>query len=205
MKIRFFAGVFALLIMTIIACNRDYATIRQRELASGVRNDSLFMGLYLGMPRSEFYTHCHDMNQQGLVTSGSENTSVLYVMEGYRQPINIDFYPDFSNDKIYNMKIWMQYQTWAPWNKEYFAENLVPDALAILEKWCGGSSFVKQRSPEGRPFWAKVQGNREITLRILDERRLRADITDISVTPQPNPSTAGQPTAPRPIWEQQAK
>ena len=127
-----------------------------------------------------------------------------YVQEGYRQPINVNFYPDFSGDKIYNMKVWLDYQTWAPWNKEYYAETLVPDALSILEKWYG-PGFIKQRSAEGRPFWAKVAGNREVTLRILDERRLRADITDISVTPQPNPSAAGQPTGPRPIWEKYKK
>ncbi|MCY7328646.1 MAG: hypothetical protein LH618_08870 [Saprospiraceae bacterium] len=204
MYLRFFIGVFALLLTTMMACERDYTDLRQRELASGVRNDSIFMGLYFGMPRSAFYVHCHEMNQQGLVTNGTENISVLYMMSGYRQPIEVNFYPDFSEDKIYNMKVWMNYQTWAPWNKEYYAERLVPDALAILEKWYG-SGFVKQRNQKGQPTWAKVNGNREVILRILDERRLRVDITDISVQPKPNPSTAGQPTGPRPLWEKQAK
>ena len=204
MNLRFFIGVFAISMMTLMACEKDYAALRQRELASGIRHDSIIMGMYFGMPRAEFYRHCHEMNQQGLVTNGAENTSVLYVMPGYRQPIDVNFYPDFSDDKIYNMKVWMSYQTWAPWNKEYYAEMLVPDALSILEKWYG-PGFVKQRNEKGRPFWAKVDGNREVILRILDERRLRVDITDISVQPKPNPSTAGQPTGPRPVWEKQAK
>ena len=204
MSFRFCIGVFALLMMTMAACDQDYAALRQRELASGVRNDSIFMGMYFGMPRSEFYRHCFELNKQGLVTNGAQNTSVLYVMPGYRQPIDIDFYPDFCDDKICNMKVWFDYQTWAPWNKEYYAETLVPDALSILEKWFG-PGFVKQRSAQGKSCWAKVNGNREITLHILDERRLRADITDISVTPKPNPSADSLPHGQRPLWEKHTK
>ncbi len=204
MHFRNYLSLGALLLMGLTACEKDYATLRQRELASGVRNDSIFMGMYFGMPRPEFYRHCFEMNKQGLITNGAENTSVLYVMSGYRQPIDLNFYPDFSEDKIYNMKVWFDYQSWAPWNKEYYAENLVPDALSILEKWYG-PGFIKQRSPQGKPFWAKVNGNREITLRILDERRLRADITDISITPKSNPAVENLPGSPRPVWEKQPK
>ncbi len=204
MTFRYYFAALALLLMSLAACDKDYASIRQRELSSGVRNDSLFMGFYFGMPRLDFYRHCYEMNQQGLVTNGDQNTSVLYIMQGYRQPIDMEFYPEFSNDKIYNMKVWFDYQSWAPWNKEYYAEKLVPDALNIMEKWFG-PGFIKQRSPQGRPFWAKVNGNREIKLRILDERRLRADITDISVTPGGNPAVDNQPAGPRPIWEKQSK
>ncbi len=200
MNLRFCVAFLLVVTLAIGACKQDYATLKQRELATGVRNDSIFMGMYFGMSRMEFYRHCLDMNQQGLITNGAENSSALYVMQGYRQPIDMNFYPDFSEDKIYNMKVWFDYQTWAPWNKEYYAEMLVPDALSILEKWYG-PGFVKQRTDKGRPFWAKVQGNREVTLRILDERRLRVDITDISVQPKANPSTTGQPAGPRPIWE----
>ena len=204
MNFRSFIGVFALLVVTMAACEKDYAALRQRELISGIRHDSIFMGMYFGMPRMEFYRQCFEMNQQGLLINGPENSTALYLMPGYRQPINVNFYPDFSEDKIYNMKVWLSYQTWAPWNKEYYAGELVPDALSILEKWFG-SGFIKQRTDRGRPFWAKVNGNREVILRILDERQLRVDITDISVQPKPNPSTAGQPAGPRPIWEKQSK
>ncbi len=202
MTFRYFFAALALLLMTLSACDKDYASMRQHELSSGVRNDSLFMGFYFGMPRIDFYQHCLEMNQQGIVTNGDQNTSVLYVVPGYSQPINMEFYPDFSNDKIYNMKIWFDSQAWAPWNKEYYAEKLVPDALNMLEKWFG-SGFVKQRNERGRPFWAKVNGNREIKLRILDERRLRADVTDISVTPKANPAIDSLPVSPRPLWDRQ--
>ncbi|MEO6038473.1 MAG: hypothetical protein ABIQ93_08670 [Saprospiraceae bacterium] len=205
MSFRFYPSVFALLMLILlVACKQDYATRKQRELASGVRNDSIFLGMYFGMPRVDFYRRCLEMNQAGIVTNGDQNTSVLYVISGYRQAINMNFYPDFSQGKIYNMKVWFDYQTWAPWNKEYYAATLVPDALSILEKWFG-PGFIKQRSPEGKPFWAKINGNREITLRIQDERLLRADVTDLSVTPPANPAIDSIPANPRPLWEQHKK
>ena len=50
----------------------------KQELASGVRYDSLFMGLYFGMPEKEFYTHCWKLNIKGLIRQGESNTTVEY-------------------------------------------------------------------------------------------------------------------------------
>jgi hypothetical protein len=55
-----------------------YDRMLKRELASGVRNDSLFMGLYLGMNEKDFYTHCWKLNAQGLIKQGMRNTTVEY-------------------------------------------------------------------------------------------------------------------------------
>jgi hypothetical protein len=50
----------------------------KQELASGMRYDSLFMGLYLGMPEKDFYTHCWQLNHKGLIRQNESNTKVRY-------------------------------------------------------------------------------------------------------------------------------
>ena len=44
-----------------------YESRLTHELASGVRYDSLFMGIYLGMSEQDFYTHCWMLNREGLI------------------------------------------------------------------------------------------------------------------------------------------
>ena len=69
----------------------------KHELASGVRCDSLFMGLYLGMPEKEFYTHCWQLNKKGLIRQGESNTTVLYnTKDELKYPGTMNFYPRFN-------------------------------------------------------------------------------------------------------------
>jgi hypothetical protein len=184
-------------IVLLSSCKEDYDKKVQRELSSGARYDSLFMGFYFGMPRSDFFKRCLELNQQGLVTNGPENNSVLYVIEDYDYTIDMNFYPDFENERIYKMEVVFNYQAWAPWNKQLFAGKLIPHALDILEKWFGGG-FYKLETAKGKPYWAKIDGNREIILRVQNERNLRVEIVDRSVTPTPKPMppSGGQ----RPVW-----
>ena len=75
--------VFIFLMWLIgVGCSNDnfkmYKDLEKTELASGKRNDSLFMGIYLGMPSKDFYVHCWQLNNEGLFTDGATNTSVLY-------------------------------------------------------------------------------------------------------------------------------
>ena len=68
----------------------------KHELAKGVRYDSLFLGLYLGMPEKDFYIHCWELNKKGLIRQGSNNTTVEYRMEDeLKYPGIMNFYPSF--------------------------------------------------------------------------------------------------------------
>jgi hypothetical protein len=65
------------------ACRADsdmakYERLVKKELAKGVREDSLFLGIKFGMTSKEFYAHCWELNKKGLVTDGNGNTAVLY-------------------------------------------------------------------------------------------------------------------------------
>ncbi len=57
---------------------KTYERKLKRELASGVRYDSLFMGISLGMTEEAFYKHCWKLNDDSLVKQGTSNMSVEY-------------------------------------------------------------------------------------------------------------------------------
>jgi hypothetical protein len=114
----------------------------ERELAGGIRHDSLFLGLHFGMTRDSFYEHCFRLNQQGIVTNGPQNNTVLYAIEGYSQPIDMNFYPDFNQDKIWRMRVYFNYQAWAPWNKNCMRKNSCPRRSIC---WANGTVQVSYR------------------------------------------------------------
>ncbi len=194
---RFSVFIFIIL-LAAAACKSDYEKMVERELAGGIRHDSLFLGLHFGMTRDSFYGHCFRLNQQGIVTNGPQNNTVLYAIEGYSQPIDMNFYPDFNQDKIWRMRVYFNYQAWAPWNKKLYAEKLVPEALDLLGKWYG-AGFLSLKTPEGKPFWVKVNGNCQYLMVVQDEKMLRVEISDL--TNQPEDKPAPKPGKDRPVWE----
>ena len=119
------AGMIAI-VVCISACGssdiREYEKLVDKELASNKRYDSIYLD-FLGMPNKDFYSRCWDLNKQGLLTNGSENTSVLWKMkENFSHPVAINFYPVFQDNKIYKMTTGFNYEAWAPWNKHLGSE-----------------------------------------------------------------------------------
>ena len=97
----------------------------KNELAKGVRYDSLFLGLYLGMPEKDFYIHCWELNKKGLIRQGSNNTTVEYRMEDeLKYPGIMNFYPSFVDSKIAEMPVKLTYAGWAPWNQKLSSDSL---------------------------------------------------------------------------------
>ena len=93
--------VLAILI-ALLGCksDTDLVALAQRELKSGVINDSLFLGLRFGMERREFFDHCWKINRQGIVTHGTENMSVMYMSDdASHKKIAFNFYPAVQNNK----------------------------------------------------------------------------------------------------------
>ncbi len=119
----------------------------KHELASGVRYDSLFMGLYLGMPEKDFYLHCWQLNKKGLIRQGESNTTVYYKLKNQlKYPAAMDFYPRFMQGKIYEMPVTVKYKGWAPWNKNLTSDNLQHNLVKWYEKTYG-KGFIEVRHP----------------------------------------------------------
>jgi hypothetical protein len=170
------------LILTGCSPKSRYDRMLKRELASGVRYDSLFIGLYFGMPEKTFYLHCWDLNKQGKIRQGESNTTVLYdLKKELKHPAVMDFYPRFKEGRIYELPIRFKYTGWAPWNKELSADNLQLDVLEWYKK-IYGDGFIKVQHPKRGVAYVKVNGNRRITIFKESDLHVWAYFTDLSVT-----------------------
>jgi hypothetical protein len=196
---------FLMLLATSLAataCKKNYDTVKAKELATGVRYDSIFFGYHFGMARQDFFAHSLELNQQGLVTNGPENQTILYRFEeGFKSPISMNFYPDFADDKIYRMRIYFSYDSWSPWNRDYFADKCLPDVLKILESRYFAGDFFNHKLDKRVNTKVQVKGNREVRVSVKDERTVFATVTDLTVVPPVDNRKNQTPDAPRPLWE----
>jgi hypothetical protein len=153
----------------------------KHELASGVRYDSLFFGLYLGMPEKDFYMHCWKLNKKGLIRQGSTNTTVLYnIKDELKYPGTMNFYPKFDQGKISEMPVQYAYSGWAPWNKKLYSDKLAVELLKWYKK-VYGSGFIRVKHSEHGMAYVLVNGNRRITIFKADDLHVWAVFTDMSV------------------------
>lgn len=178
--------IFAFLLFYFIAlcaCSprERYDHKLAKELASGVRYDSLFMGLYLGMPEKEFYLHCWALNKKGLIKQGASNTTVEYkIKKDLKYPALMDFYPKFTDGKISELPVRIKYNGWVPWNKKFSSESLQRDVLHWYEKTYG-RGFMKVSHPERGTAFVKIDGNRRITIFTADELYVWVIFSDLLV------------------------
>jgi hypothetical protein len=182
MKSLFFIVIVAVAIL-FSSCSpkSKYDQLVKKELESGERNDSLFMGFYFGMSEKAFYTRCWELNKKGLIRQGTNNTTVEYITKDeLKSKATMNFYPDFIGGKISVMPVLFTYTGWAPWNKELSSDKLQEDVL----KWYGkvyGDDFITVKSKEKGTAFIKVDGNRRITIFKKDDMSVWAVFSDLLV------------------------
>lgn len=185
------AVIMAAICFTIAGCSQDssneqYNKLVAKELASGKKVDSVFYGIYLGMPQHGFFMHCWEMNKKGLFTDGTDsrgNMCVLYKLPNeLKYPASMNFYPDFKDSSIWKMRASFHYNGWAPWNKHLDSDHLLEDVLAMYKKWySAGNPFMLVKEPQKVDKYVKIDGNRKITLQKSDEVVVDAEYTDLLV------------------------
>ena len=193
MKIRIvwiMGGLIAGLMIYGCSPRSKYERRLKQELASGVRYDSLFMGLYLGMPEQDFYTHCWILNREGLIKQSSNNTMVEYeVKDELEYPATMNYYPEFVQGKIFEMPVRFIYNGWTPWNKKLSSDNLELDVLRVHEE-IYGEGFIKVKHPERGMAYIRIDGNRRITIFKEDDLHVWVVFTDMLVKRDLNDSTS---------------
>jgi hypothetical protein len=186
-----FAGIFS-------GCTKKakYERLLKHELASGIRNDSIFMGIYLGMAEKDFYTHCWLLNGKGIIKQGLRNSSVEYQMrKEINYPAIMDFYPVFVKGKIYEMPVRYVYSGWAPWNKSLGSDSLQLNILKWFEKQYG-NGFIPVEHPKRGIAYVKIDGNRQISLFKENDTFVWAIFTDMSVKKEVSDTTKNVITNP---------
>ncbi|MFY0591487.1 hypothetical protein [Roseivirga sp.] len=152
----------------------EYQRLVDSELATNIRQDSLFLGMSLQMDSKSFFGHCWELNKQGVLTNGVGNQIKYDASDYFENKTLMFFYPKFQDGKIVEMPIDFQYAEWALWNEDLKIENLLEEVKATLLEWYGGS-FIKMVNEEGtKTVWVKVDGNRRI-------RVFRKSISEVSV------------------------
>lgn len=172
---------WGIIIFFLLGCQptTNYERMVKKGLESGIREDSLFMGLYFGMTRKDFLDHCWKMNKKGIFMNGHHGISVQYdVTNELSRPGKIYFYPDFQQDKIFEMPVIFEYDSFA-WRPEAL-DTLLLDAKQMLTRWYG--EFVEIKNPEKGSVWVNVNGNRQIRLLKTNfDTQVRAIFTDLTV------------------------
>ncbi len=179
-QIGFFISLSILLLLT--SCKHEYQQMVDRELASGIRNDSLFLDIHLGMNKKAFFDLCWEMNKKGLVRQGNKNTTVQFDMNINDKNALVDFYPDFYQDKIYQMPVTYSYKGWSPWLKHLSADTLHVELLEIYEKNYG--DFLAIEHPKLGKAFVRVDGNRRISIYQKGEQEVRVIFTDLITEPK---------------------
>jgi hypothetical protein len=177
------SGFFMLALLFLFACDTKmhYDKLEARELASGIRNDSLFLGLYFGMTRDSFYAHCWKLYERGVMKEGMSGNTIYYPLKTFKYPASMDFFPLFHKEKIVSLPITLRYDSWAPWHKHLFASELKKEAAAMIKEWYGGE-FIKVKMPtaiDGHAL-AKVDGNRRIRIYCTDDTKVHVDFVDLT-------------------------
>lgn len=160
-----------------------YRKTVKAELAKGTRVDSIFLGLHFGMTSKDFFGRCWEMNKQGIIRDGKNNTMVNYRLDSaLNYAAEMDFYPDFYEDRIFKMRVEYHYEAWAPWNKMLFADSLLPEVVNLYRKWYpGGNEFISMTDSLRGTIHVKVDGNRRITIGRYNDMLVKADFTDLLI------------------------
>ncbi|MDX1905393.1 MAG: hypothetical protein SF053_00040 [Bacteroidia bacterium] len=178
----FRAVCWMVLPLVLVACKlpTEYDRAVEKALSSGQRVDTLFLGLSLGMTSKEFYAICWELNKQEIIKAGPGNTSAEQELKDMRHEAYMDFYPEFSDDRIYKMPVTFRYKAWAPWNRGMFADSLEQDVLNLMEKWYGNGFFTvaSPRDPQ-RKVHVKIDGNRRLTVYQVDDQFVKVEFTDL--------------------------
>ena len=169
-------ALFVCLAISMTCCNN-----KRFGLSDEKKYDSLFLGISMGMERKAFYDYCWEMNRKKIFRHGPTNQSVEYKLPSeLGDPVSMQFYPSFYKEKIYEMPVLFNYESWAPWNKEFASDILFEKVLSLFKKWYG-DDFQTLQHPTMGTIYYQMKGKRRINIFIRDDRFVQAVFTDLKI------------------------
>jgi hypothetical protein len=182
--LKFVISSFCLSLLFSGCFQSDYTKLVKSELAKGIRNDSILLGIKLGDTRQDFFGRCFDLNKQHLVTQGPSGLKVQYLFSDSlvsNEPnrIRLLFSPFFdTKEKIAEMDLEFSYTAWAPWNRHLQSDSLKITVEKLLMNWYKGNEFIAAKV-DGSEIPAKLDGNRRILVSIKDTESVTVRVQDI--------------------------
>jgi hypothetical protein len=163
------------LVMFINACDK------RKSMSNDKKLDSLFLGISMGMEKKAFYDYCWQKNKEKIFKHGPTNQSVEYrLATELSSPVFMQFYPSFHDERIYEMPVLFNYESWAPWNKEFSSDTLLVEILPLFKKWYGDDFKTLQHPTMGTVYY-QMKGRRRINLFIRDDQFVQAVFTNLKV------------------------
>lgn len=179
-------NVLFIVILFLSCSGSEYSQLVKREMAKGVIHDSLLFDMRFGQHKQAFYQQCWQLNQKGVITNGPGNKTVKYVLpqkvEDAASSLTLLFFGDFNEkDIMTGMDLQFYYNAWSIWNKKLQSDQLIPVVMDSLNKWYPGNDFIKvPLKKDSAEIFVKVDGNRRITIKPLDDDRIvKAKIDDL--------------------------
>lgn len=169
-------------VVLLSSCMNDpYEEMKSRELGSEVRYDSILLGLKFGMSRQQFFDRFWELNKQKIVREGPANSSVQYPLKDQLGSAGVlQFYPNFHQEKAYEVQASFYYDGWAPWNRHLFADSLKPKVRDLLADWYD-VEFIELKDTKAGDVFVRIDGNRRIVIGVRDEQIVDVSITDMTV------------------------
>jgi hypothetical protein len=185
-KLLYFFGLLVMVI-TLSTCKSEYASYVEREMSSGVVNDSLIFGMRMGQTKKDFFEQCWELNRQQLITQGSGNTRAKYIepADSTKNPKlrkEMQFYGIFDEDNVMQgMDMTYNYVAWSPWLKSTFSDSLVMDLKQSYLQDYGGNDFIEIKIDDvSSSAFVKVDGNRQILIYAVNDKDVRVIIEDLN-------------------------
>ena len=194
----------SLFFVCTIGCKHEYQKKLDQELASGERNDSIFLDMHLGMHKKAFYDRCWKLNKEGLIRQGDRNNTVQFNMNINEKKAIVNFFPDFHEDRIYQMPVTYRYQDWSPWLKHFWSDTLQLELVDIY-KTTFGDDFMEIEHPKLGKAFVQVDGNRRISIYKKGDQDVRVIFTDLLIEPKVPKNTSAMADENLPIWMKEAQ
>lgn len=179
MKFKFVSTVSILGILILFTnCEKeqDYESMVQQGISSGIENNELFLNYELGMTRDEFFNISWELNREEKITG---LVKINYEFEGLKNRTLMQFYPDFTNNRISKIPVDVHYASWAPWNHEFSSDSLVVDLVDFYEDRFNTSFSYVYVPHLDKNAYVSVEGNRAITIYPSTEMVARVEFLDL--------------------------
>lgn len=161
----------------VLGCSESkYDKLVKEEMAKGIANDTLFLGMILGQSKKEFFDKCWKLNKEEVITNGSTNQFVKYILPKKNEDSNeiqMLFYGIFNKENIMTgMDIQFSNKAWSLWNKKVQSEQLVYNIKDTLKTWFPGNDFIQiPIKKDSSNLYVKIDGNRRITIKPLEDNK----------------------------------
>lgn len=166
--------------IVLLSCKSEYQQYVEREMASGVVQDSLIFDMRMGQTKKDFYAICWELNKQQVITAGTGNKTARYTADVDTLGDNAEakdmlFYAIFDEeDVIRGMEMTYSYLSWAPWNRDRHADSLLYQLRDQYLEGYPGNDFIEVKFDiKGKEHQAlvKIDGNRQILMYPKDNKK----------------------------------